>query len=201
MPGMLSTRPAAGRTARDAPPSSVSVTSTAARDHARLECISPLSAMGGRGRDCRHGARHDQLDAEPPQLRARATRITLDAGADAGQPVVITWSDRPDETGIEREGERGIGQRGVLAELLGPVAPRFQQLAELDGRRAVIGVDRVRANRLRVPCAIETRGDRLLAFLRRAVVAEEDDVAEARVIAIGAGVLAVVSVSRAAAHG
>src|ERR671922_890206 len=98
MPAMVSTRPVACETAREAPKSSVSVTSTDTRNHARLECIGPLSAMGGRGLDCRHGARHDQFDAEPAQFCARATRVALDARADAGQPIVVARGDRPDET-------------------------------------------------------------------------------------------------------
>src|SRR2546425_6926512 len=67
----------------------------------------------------------------------------------------------------------------MFAELVGSVAPRLQKLTKSTGRRAVILLDRMGADGSGVPFTIEPRGHGLLCRLRRAVIAEKHDVAEA----------------------
>src|SRR6185369_2543631 len=105
-------------------------------------------------------------------------RIAVDTGTGAGHHYV-TRRFGPHQVRIDRQRQRRIEQAGVLAELLRSVAARSKEVAEARRRRAVVLLDRVRPDRRRRPLTIEAHRDRLLAGLRRAVITEEDDVAEA----------------------
>src|SRR5205823_13649373 len=96
---------------------------------------SSLATVGGffgRG----DGAAHDEVRPEPAELGARAARVTLDAADGAGRRLGEQRA-HPHQPRVEGERERGIGQRGVVAELLGPVAARLQDVTKSRRGRSI----------------------------------------------------------------
>src|SRR5208282_1808470 len=78
-----------------------------------------------------HRPRHDQIDAELSELGARSTRIPMHALA---RPQAIG----ADQTGVDGEGQRGVGETGMGADLVLAIALALQQLSEFGLTGAVV---------------------------------------------------------------
>src|SRR6516164_11829561 len=112
--------------------------------------------------------RHDQVHTELSQLRVRAPRVAVHAVAGL-QPI------RPDQTRIDGEHQRGVGETGMGSDFLLAVAPTLQQPREFRLARAIILLDGMGVDARRGPFAIEPRRDSLFVSLIAAVIAEKDD--------------------------
>lgn len=127
--------------------------------------------MAGGLSDRVHRTRDDQIDAELSEFGARPAGVAVCA-------VARLQMAGADQARIDGERQRGVGETGMGADLLFAITLARQQPAEFAFARPVIFFDAVNADRLRCPLLVQPVGDRFLVFLVRAVIAEEDDVAE-----------------------
>src|SRR5262245_45928798 len=134
-----------------------------------MGALSPLRALDGSA-NRRDGLRDDQIDAEPAELGAGPPRIALHAAGLAGCGLCARCDAH--QTRLERQGERGVREPGVLADLLGAVAPRLQQRVEPGRRRAIVLLDRMHASRRRRPLAVQPSRGVALRGLGGAVISE-----------------------------
>src|SRR5262250_565861 len=109
-----------------------------------MGALSPLRALDGSA-NRRDGLRDDQVDAEPAELGAGPPRIALHSAGLAGSGLVARCGAH--QSGLERQGERGVREPGVLADLLGAIPPRLQQRVEPGRCRVVVLLDRMHASR------------------------------------------------------
>src|SRR5215467_13500259 len=94
-------------------------------------------AMGDRLPDCLDGSIDDELGAEPSELRARSTRVAVDAVATT-QSGARTKPIHPDQTWIDGERERRIHQPGMAAQLVLAKPSSAEKLPELHVGGAVV---------------------------------------------------------------
>src|SRR3989454_6083436 len=90
--------------------------------------LGPPSTGRGRFPDRVDGTGHDQLLAQPAKLGAGPARIAVDA---VPIPQPRSQPPRADQARVDGQHEGGVGEPGVGAQLVLPVAPRPEELAEL----------------------------------------------------------------------
>src|SRR5580765_3683535 len=86
-------------------------------------------------------ARHNDINAELPELGRRLPRVALDPpglGCARGREAIAAY-----QSGIDRQRERRVGEPGVQPDLLVGMPAPLQCLRILDLDDAVVVVDRV----------------------------------------------------------